>query len=199
MPTLAVPLQKQEKSHWCWVAVTNAIAGFYEKVTHWSQGKLINEIKSNRHYKTKIVAQINAGADKVDIDNIPGAIEDSLRMIQCFQDKLTVPKSTTLDALQSWAVNVFEQVKHQINLQRPIVCCLKPRGTDVEGHIAIIVGYQGDTVLWREPGHPDILRSSSSFFQFLTGAESIAYVKYMVYTKPSSENTNDRDLVYKSR
>jgi hypothetical protein len=196
MPLLVVPLPKQEKTHWCWVAVTQGIAGFYEKCTHWNQGKLINEIRGNRHYKKKIFAQFTAGVDDVDVDNIPGAIEDSLRMIQCYQDKLSIP-SLPLDALQDFASNVFEQVKQQINRQRPVVCSLKARGGNAEGHIAIIVGYQDDAVLWREPGNPGNLRNTPSFFQFLTGAEGVAYVKYMIYTKPATENLNDRALVFK--
>lgn len=41
MPTIGFRMLRQEKTHWCWLAVTSAIANFYTPVSIWTQPKLM--------------------------------------------------------------------------------------------------------------------------------------------------------------
>jgi hypothetical protein len=197
MPTLNVPLRKQQKTHWCWVAVSLAVVDFYEGISFWNQGKLINEIKRGPRYQAKMRELIKTpGTLKEEYINFPGDVEDSLRMIQCFESRVNVPLSCTEVQMKDFAARTFADVKQQINTGRPIVCGIKPRGSDAEGHIVMIVGYDGDSIIWREPGHPEEIRISPSFYEFVVSTGGVGYLKYMIYTKPSSENLNDPTLIY---
>lgn len=197
MPSLQVNLQKQQNTHWCWVAVTASIAKFYNPTSHWSQSKLIEQFIRVPLYGKKVLELAKTTTGTKNRTNFPGKIEDGLRMVQCFRDRITLKSSGTYEELVLEGQQKFLLVKAEIDLNRPVVCGVRPKGSTGEGHAVIIVGYESDgEIKWKEPQHPEKLRISASFQTFMWDLEGAAYLDYMIFTKSHTTFQNDPRYIY---
>lgn len=196
MSTLIVDVQKQQKVHWCWVAVTCSIIKYYDPTSWWSQDRLIEHFIRSPRYGKKA---IDLSKNKEDPKNFPGLIEDGLRVVQCFRESTGVPTEGTVDYLHAAVEPIKRIVQREIDSRRPVVCGVRPAGSSGEGHAVVITGYEYEEIVWKEPSHPEHTRTSEDFYQFVVSAGGVAYLDYMILTKKPEDDKNNRLLIYHPR
>ncbi len=206
MPTIGFRMLRQEKTHWCWLAVTSAIANFYTPVSIWTQPKLMENFVRAPKYARRFLKIFNdPGNEGVSHSerkgkslNFPGAVEDGLRMVQCFRERIQCPSEGVESDLKDRATELFGRIKAEIDKNHPVACGVRPKGSSGEGHAAVIVGYNGDVVIWKEPGKPDQERTSPSFYDFMVDMGGVGWLDYMILTKPPRDSANDPEFIFRT-
>jgi hypothetical protein len=129
MPDLIFQMEKQKNTNWCWAAVSVSVAGFYND-QNWTQCKVVNEVLN----------AIVGGADCCASSGSPTPCNSGAPESCNIQwDLLDALKKVAHLARPPRGPLSFEEIRTQIQNQRPVACRIS--GTDQPSHFIIIFGY----------------------------------------------------------